>query len=252
MRRVPCRVYGELNDFLPVERRGRTFMLEAPAHSSLKDTIEAVGVPHPELDLIVINGRAVDLNGSLQDGDRLAVYPRFRSIDLQGLPRLGRRLPRPARFVADVHLGKLAARLRLAGFDVASAADDRTLASMAAGDARILLTRDRELLKRRDVLTGRWVRQTDPDAQFVEVIQYFDLLGDMQPFTRCLRCGSALEPVSKADVFESLPARTRTFFDEFQRCPACHRVYWRGSHFKRLRDRLGALVERAGALRIVS
>jgi uncharacterized protein with PIN domain len=233
-----------LNDFLPPEDRQRTLLRRADALGTVKDFIEAQGVPHTEVDLILVNGVPVGLMQPLGGGDRVSVYPAFRSIALATLPRL--RSPRPpeVRFVLDVHLGRLAGYLRLLGFDAAYSNDcaDEALAGLAHAEHRLLLTRDRELLKRRLVEWGYWVRETRPHRQLVEVVRRFDLASLVRPFSRCGRCNGVLEPVAKASVAERLPARTRDAHDEFHRCRACGQVYWRGSHVAAIERLIDAAV----------
>ena len=157
--------------------------LRGPA--SVKDAIEALGVPHPEVDVIVVNGQAADFSYRMQDGDDVAVYPAFHSVDITGLRRVGTDPPQPVRFVLDIHLRKLAALLRLAGFDARLLADDAEVAKVSAREGRVALTRDVGLLKRSIIEHGYWVRQTNPELQFVEVLQRFDLANRMDPFVRC-------------------------------------------------------------------
>ena len=230
------RFYGELNDFLPVAYRHRRFRYSRRAVSSVKDAIEALGVPHPEADVIVINGRDQDFSYRLQDGDHVAVYPPFRSIDVSSLRRVGGDPPAPVRFVADVHLARLAAFLRLCGFDTLVDGDDAEVAGVGARDARVVLTRDVGLLKRAIVRYGHWVRDTNPERQLAEVLARFGLADQLQPFTRCLRCNTTLVRIDADVVADRLPARTRARFQQFHQCPECGRVYWPGSHYVRLRD----------------
>lgn len=239
------RFYGELNDFMRPERRARRFVHRLRGPASIKDTIEALGVPHPEVDVIVVNGHPVDFGYPLCDGDRVAVYPRFRSLDLGDLMRVGEPVPEPLRFVLDVHLRKLASLLRLAGFDAVMANEGAAIARIGSQDARVVLTRDLELLKRNEVRWGCWVRSTDPSRQFCELVRRFDLADRARPFSRCLRCNDPLRPVAKTDVIDRLPPRTRAEFDEFRMCDACGRVYWRGSHYERLREFLDQALRRA-------
>jgi len=246
--RALFRFYAQLNDFLPPDRRGRRFTHETGADSTLKDTIESLGVPHPEVDLVVVHGAPASFDRKLVEGDDVAVYPRFWSIDVEDRLRVSAPLPVPARFVADVHLAQLTARLRLAGFDVKAVSADEDVALLSEREGRIALTRDRELLKRKIVRAGCWIRSSDPDDQFVEVLGRFDLVPDVQPFTRCLRCNALLEPVSKADVLERLPEGVIPLFEDFHACPSCDRVYWRGSHYDRLQRRLEQAVRRARAV----
>lgn len=239
---VSFRFYAELNDFLPSHGRHRRFVHVLNRRSSVKDAIEAVGVPHPEIDLILVNGTAVDFGTPLEDGAAVAVYPRFRSLDLGDLPRVGAPPPDPRRFIADIHLRKLASYLRLAGFDVIVIEDDAETGRVAARDGRIVLTRDRGLLKRSAISLGLWIRQTDPQAQFADVVACFDLASSAVPFTRCLCCNGLLQEVPKNAVAARLPARTRAAFDEFHLCLGCGRVYWRGSHYDRLAHLLRRLL----------
>jgi uncharacterized protein len=234
MAAVSFRFYARLNDFVSIDRRGRRFEHLVRGRSSVKDAIEALGVPHPEVDLIVVNGNAVGFGYPLQDGDTVAVYPAFCSLDLGDLPRVGAAVPEPIRFVADIHLRKLASYLRLAGFDAIVLADDVELAEAAERDARVLLTRDRELLKRNAVHAGCYVRNTDPRAQFVELVERFALASRARPFTRCLCCNGVLRAVSAEAIADRLPPRTRAAFDQFHLCEVCGRAYWRGSHYARL------------------
>ncbi|OFW03015.1 MAG: hypothetical protein A3I61_05295 [Acidobacteria bacterium RIFCSPLOWO2_02_FULL_68_18] len=232
------RFYGELNDFVRPERRGRGSLHALRGLSSVKDAIEALGVPHSEVDLIVVNGTAVDVGHVPRDGDRIAVYPAFRSVDLGGVLRVGAPPPEPVRFVLDIHLRKLASLLRLAGFDAAVLAEDAEIARMGRRDRRVVLTRDRELLKRTEVRWGCWVRSADPPGQFAEIVRRFTLAAGARPFTRCLCCNVELRPVTKEAVLDRLPPRTRAEFDRFCLCEVCGRVYWRGSHYERLQTLL--------------
>ena len=241
MTELSFRFYAQLNDFLPTRYRGARFrhVLHAPA--SVKDVIEALGVPHPEVDVVLVNGEAVDFTHRLQGREAVAVYPAFRSIDVGGLRRTGSDPPSPARFVLDVHLRKLASLLRLAGVDSLLLTDDAEVANVSATDGRVALTRDIGLLKRSVVRHGYWVRHTDPERQFAEILERYDLAGRLAPFTRCMRCNTPLVPVDVDAVADRLLPDTRACFREFHRCPGCDRIYWRGSHY----DRLVRVLERA-------
>lgn len=240
MTQASFRFYAQLNDFLPPGRRGRRFTRLLPRVSSVKDTIEALGVPHPEVDVILVNGRAEDFAYRLRDGDEVSVYPAFRSIDVTSGWRVGLDPPDPVRFAVAMHLGKLASLLRLSGVDAVMFADDTEVAKAAAGD-RVVLTRDVGLLKRNVVRHGYWVRHTDPESQLAEVLERFDLVSRMKPFARCLRCNVLVVPVEADAVADRLLPRTRAGFRRFHRCPECDRIYWQGSHY----DRLSRLLEHA-------
>lgn len=235
------RFYADLNDFLPRERRSATFFLNFELHPSVKDMIESIGVPHPEIDMVLVNGTPVDFAYSVRDGDRIGVYPAFTSIDVSSLLRLRQPL-RELRFVLDTHLGRLATYLRLLGLDSVydNSAGDSELARVSHDEDRILLTRDTGLLKRSEVVYGYFVRETEPIRQAIEVVRRFDLAAAAVPFHRCLRCNSVLQLASKDSVFEQLEQNTREHFEEFRTCPSCNRIYWQGSHY----DHMQELVQR--------
>ena len=231
---VRFRFYGQLNDFLPVQLRHGRFAHTLRGPASVKDVIESIGVPHPEVDVIVVNGQPTDFTYRMQDGDEVAVYPAFHRVDVTSLRRVGSDTPQPVRFALDVHLRKLAALLRLAGFDALLLTEDAEVAAVSAAEARVALTRDVGLLKRSIVQHGYWIRQTDPELQLVEVLERFDLVDRMDPFVRCMECNTLLVAVDVEAVAERLPPGTRECFSQFHRCPGCDRVYWQGSHYERL------------------
>jgi uncharacterized protein with PIN domain len=238
MSHAAFRFYAELNDFLPAPRRQAAFSHTFHGRSSVKDMIESLGVPHTEVDLILVGGRSVDFAYLVRDGDSISVYPVFESIDIRPVVRLRPQpLRRPA-FVLDAHLGRLAAHLRLLGFDSLYRNDfsDGELARLSAGEDRILLTRDRGLLKRSLVTRGYCVRSDSPAQQIREVAARFDLSGSAAPFHRCLACNGLLQPVEKHSIRDFLPAGTRERFDAFYRCAGCGKIYWPGSHYSRLQQ----------------
>src|SRR5258705_12917567 len=110
------RFYEELNDFLARPLRRRAFSYACAADATAKHMIEALGVPHTEVELILVNGESVGFDHPLADGDRVAVYPKFEALDIQPLLRVRERPLRVVRFVADAHLGGLAQLLRPRGF----------------------------------------------------------------------------------------------------------------------------------------
>lgn len=244
--RVEVRCYGDLADLAGAR------VVEVPVGEprSVKDLVESVGVPHPEVGLWVVDGTPVGDDHRLAGGERVAVYPPFTVLDVRDLPG-ARPVPADPRFLLDVHLGALARRLRLLGFDARwqREATDAWLAGAAVADARVLLTRDRELLMRREVRWGYCPRADDPDAQAEEVVMRFDLADRLAPFTRCPRCNGRLHRVDKAEVAARLPPRTRAAFEEFARCDACGQVYWKGAHHARLEGFLARVGAREGRQR---
>lgn len=204
--------------------------------TAVKDVIESFVVPHTEVDLILVDIVSVDFSYQVRNRDRITVYPVFESIDIAPLMRLGPEPLRHVRFVLDTHLGRLAAYLRLAGFDTLYRNDfpDEELAVVASLERRILLTRDQGLLKRRAVSHGYWLRETKPQRQFVEILRRFDLMRLVHPFARCLRCNEPLDKVSSEAVLDRVPPRIKERGQEFCVCRRCDRVYWKGSHYDRM------------------
>lgn len=240
MATVTFRFYEELNDFLPPERRKRVFAMACARGASVKHQIEALGVPHTEVELILVNGVSVGFEHSLQDGDRVAVYPRFEALDITPLLRVREWPLRQTRFVADAHLGGLARLLRLAGFDTRydNHFHDAEVERLAVEEGRIVLSRDLELLKRRAITHGCYIRANRPWAQLAEIVARLDLARQAHPFSLCLECNLPLRVVDKAEVLERLPPGVRARQERFSTCDGCGRVYWEGSHWRRMGARL--------------
>jgi len=240
---ITIRFYEELNDFLPEVQRKVPFSCEVKQPRSIKDLIESLGVPHTEVDLILVNGESVDFNYLVRDGDQISVYPVFESLDISPVIRLRPKPLRDPRFVLDTHLGKLVVYLRMLGFDslYRNDYDDATLSDISVQQQRILLTCDIGLLMRKQITHGYFVRQRQPQQQLLEVIARFDLTGMLRPFSRCLHCNGEIQPVAKADIEHQLPPRTREFYQQFWRCDQCHKVYWKGSHYQRMLQMIAAL-----------
>ena len=209
---IRLRFHGDLPFFLgskisTVERR-------LSERTSIKDVIEACGVPHTEVGLILVNGEPVN----------------FAAILAQDIER----------FVADGHLGKLVRDLRLLGIDVIydPGAEDRQLLDIATTENRALLTRDRRLLMHAILPNGYYLRSQDPLEQTLEVLRRFNLGSALAPFTRCLRCNAPLKPAEKESVLNQLEPLTKIYYEQFRRCSGCGQVYWSGSHFDKLRARV--------------
>ena len=233
------RFYEELNDFLKPEQRKRTVAYRFAGHPGIKDPIEALGVPHVEVELIVVNGESVGFDYRLQNGDRVAVYPVFESFDVAPAVKLREKPLRKIAFVVDVNLGRLARLLRLLGFDAlfSNAYADDEIMAISEAQGRIVLTRDRRLLHAKAVTHGYWVRSVWPRRQVDEVMRRFDLANLVRPFSRCADCNGQIEPVAKAAIADRLEPKTKKYFDKFYRCPDCGKIYWEGSHVDRLRER---------------
>jgi uncharacterized protein with PIN domain len=196
------RFYEELNDFLPRQRRKVEFSCECARAATTKHMIEALGVPHTEVELILVNGESADFHRILQEGDRVAVYPKFETFDITPELRVRKQPLREMRFVADAHLGGLARLLRMAGFDTIydNNIHDAEVESLSEHEHRVALTRDRELLKRSGVTHGCYVRALKPALQLAEIFQRLDLARSARPFTLCLSCNTPLRHVEKADA----------------------------------------------------
>lgn len=232
------RFYEELNDFLPQTRRKTPFVFFFNGNPVVKSVIEETGVPHVEVDLIIVNGTSVDFSYRLKDGDRVSVYPRFESLDISNVQKLRPKPLRTTRFVVDEHLGRLARYLRLCGFDVKFERKlaDSEIAVISASEKRIVLTRDRDLLKAKIITHGYWVRESDPVEQVREVISRFDLRDSISPLSRCIECNGRLKKVSKTEIIEKLQLMTRKFYDDFWKCDGCDRIYWEGSHYDKMKE----------------
>jgi uncharacterized protein with PIN domain len=235
---VRLNFHGDLGFFLKSKTDNKIVERRLGEKTSVKDVIESCRVPHPEIDLILVNGQPVDFSHILEGEQDIDVYPMqppptfFHENRLQtkGIDR----------FIADGHLGKLARDLRLLGFDVVYDRDaqDRQLLAVMKIDNRALLTRDRWLLMHKVVRNGYYPRSQDAAEQTIEVMRRFDLFSAIAPFTRCLRCNALLEKVEKGEVIEKLEPLTRIHYEQFRRCTGCRQIYWPGSHFDRLRARI--------------
>lgn len=238
------RFYEELNDFLPPGRRKRSFRHDLKGWPSVKDAIESLGVPHTEVDLILVDGSSVGFSYRLSGGERVSVYPVFESLNITSLTHLRPRpLRRPA-FILDVHLGRLASYLRILGFDTLYRNDyaDPEIVRRSLAEGRTILTRDRGILKTGAVTHGYWIRSQEPLEQLREVVERLDLRSCARPLTRCPVCNGRLHRVEKREVAALLPAKSRELYEEFSRCSDCGKVYWRGSHYAKILELVQSLV----------
>jgi len=239
------RFYEELNFFLPKENQKQDFEVEFKGHPAIKDTIEAIGVPHTEVEVILVNGHSAGFEYQLQHGDRVSVYPMFESLDVSPIIKLRDKPLRDPKFICDVHLGKLATILRLLGFDTIYRNDleDKEIIDIATKEQRIILTCDRGILKHSIVTHGTCLHSRQAMEQASEVIRRFDLAGLANPFSRCTVCNGRIEPVEKEKIAERLLPKVRENYHEFRRCTKCQRIYWQGSHFEKIRGKLNQLLD---------
>jgi uncharacterized protein with PIN domain/sulfur carrier protein ThiS len=224
---------GDLADFLTRQNSGQAVQLSFAEHQTVKHLIESLGVPHVEVGLVLANGAPVEAGYRPKNGDQIEVRPAPAGC------------PMEPRFLLDNHLGRLAAYLRMLGFDCLYENDyqDDQIAAVLMADSRILLSRDRRLLMRKVVHYGYCVRSLEPLEQLEEVVRRFDLAGRIHPFRRCLRCNGPLEPVDKETVLDRLEPLTKRYYEEFVFCPACDRVYWKGSHYERMESVISRLLQ---------
>lgn len=240
------RFYAELNDFLAPERRQREFACRCARAATTKHMIEALGVPHTEVELVLVNGVSVGFDRLLEEGDRVAVYPKCETLDVTPLLCVRERPLRETRFVADAHLGGLARLLRMAGFDTLydNHFHDSRIAAVAAAEQRIVLTRDRELLKRREITHGCYVHALKSAEQLREIFERLDLARSARPFTLCLHCNAPLHAIAKALALPRVPPAVRERYQRFSICDICQRVYWEGTHWQRMRALLDQVMPR--------
>jgi uncharacterized protein len=236
--RVRLKFHDDLTFFLKSKTNNKVIERNLGEKTSVKDVIESCGVPHPEVDLILVNSKPVDFSHPIVKDADIDLYP----VQSQSLLFKENRLQvcSVVRFVVDGHLGTLARNLRLLGFDVAydQRAQDRQLLSVMEREDRALLTRDRRLLMHAIVRHGYCPRSQNADEETIEVIRRFALFDSIAPFTRCLRCNAPLQRVVKADVIEKLEPLTKIYYEDFRRCTGCGQIYWAGSHFSKLQRRL--------------
>jgi uncharacterized protein len=240
---VTFRFYEELNDHLKYSLQKKEIPYTFGIGQTVKDAVEKLGIPHCEIDLIVVNGESVNFEYRLSEGDYISVYPVFETLDISPVVRLRPEPLRIIRFILDAHLGKLARMLRLLGFDSLYRNDfeDDEVVRLASKERRIILTRDRGLLMHRKVTHGYFLRNINPDRQLTEVVNRFRLRSLLKPFARCALCNGEIENVAKESVLTQLPRNTARYYDEFYICNSCGQVYWKGSHYAKLMKRIQGL-----------
>lgn len=238
MNTAKFRFYEELNDFLPERRKRVIFDFSFEGNPTVKDIIESFGVPHTEVDLIIVNGISDAFDYILKDNDFVSVYPVFENLDITNLTHLRERPLRNSKFIADVQLGRLARYLRIFGFDTLydNKYNVKDIVKISNGEKRTILTRNVFLLKNSSVSRGYWIRSNDAYSQLLQVIHYSDLLSQIKLFYRCSECNGVLENVSKEEVLDRLLPNTKKYFYEFHRCNKCNRIFWKGSHYKKIMD----------------
>ncbi len=235
---------GEANTLLPINKREIEFIHEFKDNPSIKDTIESLGVPHTEVNAIIVNEKSEDFSYLLQDGDNCKIYSFFSTPKNQEIIELQPPIPENISFILDVHLGKLASFLRMLGFDTLynNTYEDAEIADISDSENRIVLTRDKGLLMRKKVIYGYYVRATNPKKQLKEILKRFDIFKKIKPFKRCIKCNGDLEYIDKQSIIEALPEATKKYINKFHRCTDCSQIYWPGSHHKDMQQFISEMV----------
>lgn len=235
--------YETLNDMLKPDQRDIDLIYVLTETRSVKDLVESIGIPHTEIDLIIVNGTSVNFNYQVKNKDNIALYPYSTQQDSNspGNVPLIHCIPEifdHPRFVLDVHLGKLAAYLRMLGFDSLynNHYDDPDLADISENEERVLLTCDRKLLMRKQITLGYFVRSRRPQQQLLEVVFRYNLYNQSKPFTRCILCNGEMQPVEKSTIELQLQEKTKQHYDDFFQCSSCRKIYWKGSHYLKMKQ----------------
>lgn len=225
--------WRNLQELLRPQFKGRSRIeYELSRKASVKDIVEACGVPHTEVGRLTIDGREIPFSHLGANDDRMEVYPLRAPLDVK-IPTLLRPETLPdTTFAVDMNVGKLATLLRMAGFDTfyQNEISDPELIEVALREKRILLSKDKDLLKRKEVVFGSLVREVQPEKQLAEIVHLFGLKEQFKPLSRCLRCNVLLPPVAKERIIDRLKPLTKKYYDSFRQCPSCRRIYWPGTH----------------------
>ena len=241
-------IHKDLRIFLADEAKNGFVSMDFRGHETVKHLIESLGIPHTEVDVILVNGVSVNFYWHPMNGDKIFVFPKKDNWSNLEVNRLQPDINGKPTFVLDGHLGKLAGYLRLLGFDTKykNEITDHELAEISSKENRILLTRDRGLLKKKKKKTGYFVRSIKPRNQAKEVLEQFSLGKYAEPFSRCVNCNGRLVPVTKEKVYNRLEPKTKLYYDDFRICSECKQIYWKGSHFKKMEQFIeGLLGDRA-------
>jgi uncharacterized protein len=235
-KKVTLRFYEELNDFLPEKKKKKRFEHNFIDRTSVKDLIESLGVPHTEIDLILVNSKSVNFKYIINDSDDISVYPVFESLDISDVQHLRPKPLRNPKFIADVHLGRLARYLRMMGFDVyyKNNLSDDEIVKISSIERRAILTRDIGILKRTEVTHGYFIRGDSVEKQTEEVVNRFDLQKSIKEFTRCLECNTKLTKIKKEKIIRQLPPMVAASQNEFFICPKCQKLFWAGTHHQKM------------------
>lgn len=230
------RFYASLNDFLPEQRKSKSFVQPFKTPICVGDTLVSLGIPFAEIDLILVNGSPVKITDEIKEDDRIAVYPKFENLNISSISRLREIELGETKFILDCHLGKLAKYMRMLGFDTIykNRMNDDEIIDIAIREKRIILTRDKLLLKSSRIVQGYFVRTIGKHEQLIEVVKKFDLYNKFKSFTRCMCCNSQLTELNNVAIADKVEPNIAKLYDTFYYCSKCDKVYWKGSHFKKM------------------
>lgn len=249
MTKVTFRFYEELNDFLPAHRQKTDFEIDFRSRRSIKDMIEALGVPHTEVDLILVNGKSVDFNYIINAEDRVSVYPVFESLNIEDVTHL-RKIPlRCTKFIANINLKDITRYMRLLGLDVYydPLMSAQEIINISRDENRIILTKSRKLLKFKEVTHGIFIRPGETEEQIKRIIDILDIKNQIRPFSRCLLCNNMLERISKEDILDRIPPRVKELYYEYNHCTSCDRIYWKGTHYIKMQNMIEQIMGKSGS-----
>ena len=231
---IIIRFYEELNDFLSPDSQKRDIGVSVDKECTVGSLIKSFELSHSQVDLILVNGRAVDFSYTLKENDRVSVYPVFETFDISSITSLRKKPLRDLKFICDVHLGRLAKYLRMLGFDTwyENKYTDKKILDLSDIQKRIILSKNKKLLKNKNVTRGFLLQSADPHLQLMEIINYFDLKSSAKPMSRCLRCNGIIEKISKKALGHRAKPTVLERYDMFFRCTKCDHIYWKGTHFE--------------------
>ncbi len=239
-------LHGDTVDLLRRAPEGnKTIVYPSSRRASIKDILEGLGVLHTEIGTIVLDGQEQTFDKIARNGEHFFIYPLTPDIPptiattLRSEPLLN------CIFLVDINVGRLARLLRMAGFDselVESASANSASVERAVREERILLTRNRDLLKMRILVFGRLVRSQDPEQQLKEIVDLYGLQGMLNPFSRCIACNGLLYGVEKNTIIDRLQPLTKKYYNRFKRCAGCGKIYWQGSHCDKMTAQLNRIL----------
>lgn len=239
--------YGDTKELLNKPCRSNDGVVKYPLNrqASIKDIIESLGVPHTEIGCLLLESTPKTFTFIPDGREEIHIHPLSPDLPVTSATLL-RPNPLPRlQFMVDVNVNKLAHLMRMAGIDTATVPGEsyRLIAQAASREKRILLSRNKDLLKYNEVIFGRLIRSQNTFKQFAEVIKLYSLASQFRPFSRCMLCNIVLKQVVKKDIIHRLEPLTKKHYTVFKECPGCNRLFWRGSHHDQMVKKLKTLLQ---------